>query len=80
MAPITVYQDSRTRGRCRSCGAPIEWARVVGTDKAIPLNVGGVVLRSQHSLIDGRVVELVDNTHFATCPDAAAWRRKHVKR
>ncbi len=76
MAPITVYQESRTRGRCRSCGAPIEWARVVGSDKAIPLDVGGTVLRTQHSLIDGRVVELVDGTHFATCLDAKKWRHK----
>ena len=39
-------------------------------------NAGGTVLRTQHSLIDGRVVELVDGTHFATCPDAKAWRKK----
>jgi hypothetical protein len=80
MAPITVYQDSRSPGRCRSCGARIEWARVVGTDKAIPLDAGGIVIQTQHSLIDGRVVELVDGTHFATCPDAKAWRKKAMHR
>jgi len=76
MAPVLVYQDSRRPGRCRSCGARIEWAIVAASHREIPLDAGGAVLCSQHSLIDGRIVDLVDSTHFATCPDAKAWRRK----
>ena len=80
MAPITVYQDSRSPGRCRSCGARIEWAIVTGSEKRMPLDVGATVLATAPSLLDGRVVELVDGTHFATCPDAKAWRRKAIHR
>lgn len=79
MAEIAIYQDSRGKGRCRSCGAAIEWAETVG-GKRMPFDDEIVVVRTQGSAIRDRVVEYVDTsvspTHFQTCPDANDWRRK----
>ena len=79
MTPIAIYADSRRPGQCRSCGAPIEWAETVATGKAMPFDPPIVALRQQSSMLEsGRAVEWVDGgtTHFATCPDGAAWRRR----
>ena len=80
MALLDVYQDSRNSSRCRSCGKPIEWAVLVKSGKRMPFDAGVVVVRSQHELIGGRIIETVDTgitkSHFETCPDAAAWRQK----
>lgn len=77
---LDLYQDSRGRGRCRSCGAPVEWAELT-SGKRMPFDPEVVVLRTQGSLLGGeRIVETVDTTvtlsHFTTCPDASSWRRK----
>lgn len=72
--------------RCRSCDAPVLWARTV-TGKLIPLDTepsdGGNLV-----LDDGRAL-IYDHTtsnemfapplyvsHFATCPQADRWRRR----
>lgn len=75
---LTLYQDSRRPGTCRSCGANIEWAELT-TGKRMPFN-RIVSLRVQSPLFIGqRVIEEVDTatspTHFETCPDAKDWRR-----
>lgn len=80
MAILRIYQDTRGRGRCRSCGAPVEWAELV-TGKRMPFNPPIVVVRTQGSMLAGdRTIEEVDSTvtlsHFATCPQAKDWRRK----
>ena len=79
MTILRLYQDSRGPGRCRSCGAPIEWAELV-TGRRMPFDPPIVVVRTQGNLLDGaRIIEDIDTTitvsHFATCPDAKDWRR-----
>jgi hypothetical protein len=73
---------------CRSCGAPIEWARI--GEKAIPLDVGTVDdgnLEVLATMPDGSpVVHRLEHgeapmgprrrSHFATCPQAGEWRRR----
>lgn len=73
---------------CRSCGAPIVWARTVA-DKACPLDAGpdgrplhvfggGLVLVAESSR--GIVVEADHGadgyrSHFATCATPKRWRK-----
>lgn len=73
-------------GRCRSCHAPILWAESVGSHKRMPLDAApspeGTVYLSAEP--DGKTYARVMNkgrfpemrtSHFATCPDAAKWRK-----
>ena len=79
MPVLKIYQDSKNRGTCRSCGAAIEWAELV-TGKRHPFDAPIVVVRTQGSILDGRVIEEVDTnvsaTHFATCPQGKQWSRR----
>jgi len=80
MSVLQIYQDSRGPGRCRSCGAAIEWAELV-SGKRMPFDPPIVAVRTQGNILAGaRTVEDVDTTvtasHFATCPDAGQWRRR----
>jgi hypothetical protein len=76
---IRIWQQSRARGICRSCGARIEWAKVVDSGRAIPLDVP-VTVANVTQFADGRLIEHLDPTisksHFATCPQAAQWRKR----
>lgn len=78
MSEIQIYQDSKGKGRCRSCGASIEWAETI-RGKRIPFDGEIVAVRTQGSVLEGRVVEVIETTvtkvHFETCPDAKKWRR-----
>lgn len=38
MKRIEIYVDSRGTGRCRSCGAAIEWAEEVASSTTRPLS------------------------------------------
>lgn len=71
---------------CRSCRAPIVWARTVG-GKLAPIDVEPVETGNVVFLDDNRAetlgpleLELLDPrrarflNHFATCPDAADWK------
>lgn len=76
---------------CRTCGAPVEWARTAKAGKAIPLDVGeyangnlDVIGRSEDGTPTVRVLTLDERlsagrplrrSHFASCPDAAEHRR-----
>ena len=42
------------RGKCSTCGSPIEWARFAKSRKPVPLDVG---------LVDDGNLELVDRAH-----------------
>jgi hypothetical protein len=79
MAEIAIWSDSKRRGRCRSCGAAIEWADT-RQGKAIPFDGPIVVARSQGNPLLGRTIEYVETTitptHFETCPQAATWRKR----
>jgi len=82
MSEIAIYADSKGRGRCRSCGADVEWAEVVSSGKRMPFDPPIVAVRTQGSILEGegRVIEIVETTvttsHFASCPQAEQWRRK----
>jgi len=81
---IEIYADTRRPGVCRSCSAPIEWATVVKSGRAMPFNPPIDPVRIQPPLYGAeREVQVVDSTitssHFATCPDAADWRRRTGK-
>jgi hypothetical protein len=79
MSEIAIYQDSKGKGRCRSCGAAIEWAETTH-GKRIPFDGEIVSVRSQGNAITDRVIEYVNTsvtpTHWQTCPDAKDWRRR----
>jgi hypothetical protein len=79
MTTLLIYHDTRYDGVCRSCGAPIVWAQLV-TGKRMPFDPPLVVKRTQHTLIEPeRAIDYLDmdatRSHFASCPDAAKWRR-----
>lgn len=66
---------------CRSCGAPVRWVRMSG-GRAIPLDpqpnaAGNVTLDADGVAYIGRNTQPGARyvMHFATCPDAADWRR-----
>lgn len=75
---LYIYADTRAPGTCRSCGATIEWAELL-SGKRHPFNAPIVVTQTQDNMLDSREILGVEQsqTHFATCPDAAAWRRRH---
>jgi hypothetical protein len=78
---LTIYQDTRYPGTCRSCGAVIEWAQLT-SGKRMPFDKI-VPLREQPVLFDGdRRIEEIDTasspTHFQSCPDARDWRRRRT--
>lgn len=80
MSILRIYADSRGPGRCRSCGAAIEWAELE-SGKRMPFDPPVVPVRMQGNLVQGqRIIEDVDTTvtspHWATCPDAEKWRRR----
>lgn len=55
--------------RCKSCGAAITWV-VTNGGKRMPLNPERrTVVTDAGAVVTGR------ESHFATCPQADAWRR-----
>lgn len=80
MAILKIYQDSKGKGRCRSCGADIVWTELT-SGKRHPFDGPEIVpVRTEGSMLEGRVIEHVDtsvsSSHFATCKFAAQHRRK----
>jgi len=79
MPILQIYQDSRGKGTCRSCGAPVEWAELT-SGKRHPFDGAIMPVQTQGSIISGRVIEFVDTditaSHFQTCPQAKDWRRR----
>lgn len=59
---------------CKSCGAPIKWVQMKESGKAMPLDDKplSVVVETE----EGWVVKQARQSHFATCPDAAAHRKQ----
>jgi hypothetical protein len=79
MTTLLIYQDSKGAGTCRACGAPIVWAELT-SGKRHPFNAPLTVAGIQPGMFDERTVERVENreqtSHFATCPQASAFRRE----
>jgi hypothetical protein len=81
MKPIVIETITRRLGHCRSCGAPIEWATVAASGKAMPFD-RPIVLQPRLALDDPLEVGRVDmertTSHFATCPQRDQWRRQRT--
>ena len=68
-------QDHAARCKSKTCRARIVWAFVVKTGSRLPFEYPLEVV-SEHEAEDGRVIQVVKlRSHFATCPDAARFRR-----
>lgn len=84
MKPLLIVTPTQP-GRCRSCGAAIEWATTVHGSR-VPLDppVRFAARLDVDDLGDGVHIREIDRTvtrsHFATCPDAAVWRRHRAAR
>lgn len=78
MAWLDLYADTKGSGRCRSCGAPVEWAELA-SGKRMPFDPPIVPVATKHDE-DMRLIETVDTSvtrsHFSTCPEADQWRRR----
>jgi hypothetical protein len=78
--------------RCRTCSARIVWARPAFSNSAIPLDPvpvadGNILVNVKGNRLMALVLPPGDErigtdttytTHFATCPDAEHWRRRHA--
>ena len=76
-ATIEIYSDTKGKARCRGCQAPITWAEVVKSGKKMCFDGEPVAITTRHD--EGhRLIETLDLTenHWATCPDAPAFKRK----
>jgi hypothetical protein len=80
MKPLLVHRDTSI-GRCRSCGAVIEWVELPSGSR-MPFNPPVVFLTSL-DIVGADDYAEVDRarsvSHFATCPDAATWRRNRAR-
>lgn len=63
-------------GQCRSCGADITWYRLT-SEKLHPFNGDPTVDVQRNLLGEPEPVGYLSSavSHFASCPDAATWRR-----
>ena len=61
---------------CKSCGAAILWVRNIDTGSMMPVNFP---LKTQIVVADDMkrgAVRKCGESHFATCPDASAHRKR----
>lgn len=78
MATFQVLDDTKGRGACRSCGAPVTWFQMAKSGRRMPFD--GDVVYTKTEQQDGRLVGHIDGSinpsHFAVCPQAGDWRRR----
>ena len=80
MPLLRAFDDSKGRGVCRTCGAPIWWMLLV-SGKRHPFNAAGVhgtpAPAAPDEQKDGRRVLVIDaaHSHFASCKDAKDWKK-----
>ncbi len=74
---VSVLEQTKGRGTCRSCGSPLTWYRTYPGDRAMPFD-GDPVPRSSHNTESGEVVVTMpaEDCHFRTCPNADQHRRR----
>jgi hypothetical protein len=75
---LTVYEDSRGSGRCRSCDASIIWVETIA-GKRMPLDPPWRPIQTGMHVKGRAIVEIntaVTTTHFATCPYADRHRKR----
>lgn len=73
---VRVWASTRGLGKCKACGAPMTWFKVVNTGKAMPFDADPTPVTTT-TVDSGRVMlELrAEDTHFRTCPAAMSFRR-----
>lgn len=82
MNTFVIYLDSQRLAECRSCRAPIVWAELAPSGNKHPFDASSVVsLGTSGAGLFGderprRTIQAI--SHFATCPQAAAYRRAHA--
>lgn len=74
---VWMLDDEPHLSKCRSCEAPIVWAKNADSGKRAPFDP-----IADDAPFDGSVVS---QNHFVTCPQASLWRKKspvdlHVNR
>ena len=74
MKPLLIARGTQP-GRCRSCGAAIEWATTPSGAK-MPLDPPVVTIPDLHGLDFVEVDRAQTKSHFATCPEAQQWRTR----
>lgn len=71
---IRLYEDSRSPGQCRGCGARIEWYETLKSAR-MPMNAGAVPRKSEKDPDTWRVIAFfaAADSHWASCeaPDPA---------
>ena len=74
---IRLYEDSRAVARCRGCGVSLAFYETL-TGRKMPMNAGAVPRKSENHPETGRVIGFfaASDSHFTTCPEAAAFSRK----
>lgn len=80
MPLLRAFDDSKGRGVCRTCGAPIWWMQLV-SGKRHPFNEAsdhGTPPPQAEEIVSGRRVLVIDASasHFATCRDSKDWKSK----
>ena len=80
MPLLRAFDDSKGRGVCRTCGAPIWWMLLV-SGKRHPFNEAGdhgtPPSAAQDEQKAARRVLVIDaaHSHFASCKDAKDWKK-----
>lgn len=74
---FAILASTRQPGTCRSCNAPIEWARTYPKDKAMPINRGAVALKTD-AVREHGTIEFIGSadSHFNTCPQSKKWSKR----
>jgi len=74
---IRVFEDAVTAGHCKECRAALEFYPTLN-GHVMPMNAGSVPRKSIRDEASGRVIVFMssDESHFATCPQAEAFRRR----
>lgn len=70
--------------KCRSCGAPIEWATISDTGRRIPLDEGTFPAPAGNLVLLCGVARFATKeekgpfrrSHFVSCPQADMWRKR----
>jgi hypothetical protein len=76
---VRVIADSKGRGTCRSCQAPITWYRTHPNGKALPFDGDPVPRKSEHATTGAGAPLILflsaDDSHWVRCPQAKEWKR-----
>lgn len=73
---VKVLDGIRGWGTCRSCHQRIAWFHTYPGGKAMPFNGDPVPRKSEN--VDGALVLSLpaSASHWASCPQAKAWKKK----